>query len=301
MVLFLQQLDITALASPLLRHEVEDVQSIEEPALQRRQDQTVTITGINTFGVQPRLEIRQLEQNTDQWNIFLLGMQRFQKTNQSDLISYYQIAGIHGRPYQPWDGVPSAPGVEGPGYCAHVSNLFLAWHRPYLALFEQTLYQHIVAVVNEFPAGAQRQRYASAALSWRFPYWDWAALPTDGGSAYPASMQSPTINVTTPNGTATIHNPLYSYKFHPVSQQDFYFNPVSLLDGALEQSQVLTSISSQRGTRLSGFQQAGPRMPRARTICLSQCSITIESRFKTVFTTCSLTMTTLLNSATKHG
>ena len=226
MFLLLEQLSTTTFALPLLRHEVEEVQSNQEATMRTRQDQTVAITGINTFGVQPRLEIRQLQQNIDQWNIFLLGMLRFQQTDQSDQISYYQIAGIHGRPYTAWDGVPPAPGVQGPGYCNHLLNLFLAWHRAYLALFEQTLYQHIVETVNEFPAGAQRQRYAAAALSWRFPYWDWAAPPADGESVYPASMQSPTINVTTPNGTAMIHNPLYSYKFHPVSQEDFYFNPV---------------------------------------------------------------------------
>ena len=166
----LQQLSITTFASPLLRHEVEEVHSNQEATLHTRQDQTVAITCINTFGVQPRLEIRQLQQNTDQWNIFLLGMLRFQQTNQTDQISYYQIAGIHGRPYTAWDGVPPAPGVQGPGYCNHLLNLFLAWHRAYLALFEQILYQHIVEAVNEFPAGSQRQQYAAAALSWRFPY-----------------------------------------------------------------------------------------------------------------------------------
>ena len=231
MTLVLQHFSVIASASPLMRHGVEAVSSDQRAAIQRRQDQTVATTGITTFGVQPRLEIRQLEENPDQWNLFLLGMRKFQQTNQTNMTSYYSIAGIHGRPYIAWNGVPSAPGVQGPGYCAHLLNLFLAWHRAYLALFEQTLYQHIVDAVNEFPAGAQRQRYASAALSWRFPYWDWAAPPADNGSAYPESMQSETITVTMPNGTTVIHNPLYSYQFHNVSQNDFYFNPVSLRDG----------------------------------------------------------------------
>jgi len=82
-----------------------------------------------------------------------------------------------------------------------------------------------VAAVNEFPAGALRQRYASAALTWRWPYWDWAATPAAGQSVYPASLQTPTVNVTGPNGTMIIANPLYSYQFHPVSSTDFYFNP----------------------------------------------------------------------------
>ena len=213
-------------ASPLPRHEVEDIIDPSVNRLARRQNPTVVVKGME-FGTQPRLEIRQLQQNADQWNIFLLGMARFQQTDQSNMTSYYQIAGIHGRPYIPWDDVPAANGVNSPGYCMHVLNLFLAWHRPYLAMFERTLYQHIIDAVNSFPAGAQRQRYARAAISWRFPYWDWAMTPPAGQGTFPTSLQSPTVNVIMPNGSSTIPNPLYSYRFHPVSVKDFYFDPVS--------------------------------------------------------------------------
>jgi tyrosinase len=92
---------------------------------------------------------------------------------------------------------------------------------------QQVLYSHIVAAVNEFPAGATRNRYAQAALSWRHPYWDWAAQPSDGQSVLPTSMSSPTVNVIMPNGSTTIANPLYAYRFHPVSMEDFYYQPVS--------------------------------------------------------------------------
>ena len=92
---------------------------------------------------------------------------------------------------------------------------------------QQILYQHIVDAVNEFPAGAIRQRYASAALSWRHPYWDWAAEPPAGESVLPTSITSPTITVTMPNGTATIPNPLYSYHFQWITVADFYYSPVS--------------------------------------------------------------------------
>jgi len=43
-------------------------------------------------------------------------------------------------------------------------------------------------------------------------------------------MTSPKVTVTTPNGASTIDNPLYAYKFHPVSKEDFYYDPVWLLD-----------------------------------------------------------------------
>lgn len=49
--------------------------------------------------------------------------------------------------------------------------------------------------------------------------------PPAGQSVWPDFMSTPTINVTMPNGTATIANPLFSYKFHPVSVTDFYYNP----------------------------------------------------------------------------
>lgn len=89
------------------------------------------------------------------------------------------------------------------------------------------LYQHIVDAVNAFPVGAVRQRYAAAALSWRAPYWDWAATPAAGESVYPTSVTTPMVTVTMPNGTASIPNPLFSYQFHPVVADDFYYAPVS--------------------------------------------------------------------------
>lgn len=220
---------VVTLAKAVPRHGVDqlvDQEGEDRPHLLKRQNPTVAITGIKSYGIQPRLEIRQLEAQSDQWNIFLLGLDRFQQTDQNNLTSYYQIAGIHGRPYIPWDDVPPAQGQSSPGYCTHVSNVFLPWHRPYLALFEQELFQHIIDAVNEFPTGAQRQKYAAAALTWRWPYWDWAAPPPEGEGVYPWSLQAPTVNVTKPNGTEEIRNPLFSYRFHPVSVEDFYFNPV---------------------------------------------------------------------------
>jgi len=40
-------------------------------------------------------------------------------------------------------------------------------------------------------------------------------------------MGQQTVNVTMPNGTATIPNPLFAYNFHPVIANDFVYNPVS--------------------------------------------------------------------------
>lgn len=40
-----------------------------------------------------RQEIRQMEKNTDMWTLYILGLNMMQYTDQSHLLSYYQIAG----------------------------------------------------------------------------------------------------------------------------------------------------------------------------------------------------------------
>ena len=96
-----------------------------------------------------------------------------------------------------------------------------------MALFEQILFEFIIECVNEFPPGELRDRYAQAALLIRLPYWDWAVKPENNGSCLPDIVMQPLIDVVMPNGTATIDNPLYSYKFHPITQSDMFFDPVS--------------------------------------------------------------------------
>lgn len=49
----------------------------------------------------------------------------------------------------------------------------------------------------------------------------------------PKSMRTPFVKVTMPNGTNTIPNPLYAYKFHPVYKEDFYYTPVSEIPSEL--------------------------------------------------------------------
>jgi tyrosinase len=149
----------TSWAGPIekrLLHTVEHIQT--EPRRPKpRQHAPFAVTGGvagNGSRVQPRLEIRDLAANADQFNIFLLGMQKMQAVDQSDFLSYFQLAGIlycplcfdtrlanpilgiHGRPMVSWNGVQGNDSSPNPGYCTHVSNLFLAWHRPYLALYE---------------------------------------------------------------------------------------------------------------------------------------------------------------------
>ena len=90
-----------AVVAPLLKHQIEELARNEDDAeqlLNRRQSSAnssgyTVVTGIQGTSTQPRLEIRQLEKNPDQWNIYLLGMNRFMRSNQSEKLSYYQVAG----------------------------------------------------------------------------------------------------------------------------------------------------------------------------------------------------------------
>lgn len=64
----------------------------------------------------------------------------FNKDSQDNVRSFFQIGGIHGLPYIPWDGVtgnkPFNPNAQWGGYCTHGSVLFPTWHRPYVMLYE---------------------------------------------------------------------------------------------------------------------------------------------------------------------
>ncbi|KAI8939615.1 hypothetical protein NX059_003376 [Plenodomus lindquistii] len=156
----------------------------------------------------PRLEIRDLQKNADQWNLYLLGMERFQGKSKSDPLSYYQVAGVHGRPFQTWNNFPT-PLLNQAGFCPHVNTLFGSWHRPYLAIYEQAWYQAVQEVIAQFPSN-QQQRWRNAAATLRMPYWDWAI---ETNTAVPQAMRDPTVRVTKPSGSVTIPNPIYSYSW----------------------------------------------------------------------------------------
>lgn len=177
----------------------------------------------------PRLEIRKLRENNAQWNLYLLGLNEFYYAKQqTEKTSYYQVAGIHGRPFTAWDNVPFGNGLGG-GYCPHSSTLFPTWHRPYLALYEQTLYDIIQDVAKTFNSA----EYTQAAQTFRVPYWDWAADVPKGKHVLPDTISGSAYIVltvpkgTSPTGTKTISNPLFRYHFKPLNSNDLPDTPVS--------------------------------------------------------------------------
>ncbi len=205
---------------------------IDTPIDLPKRDSSYAITGIKTgLGangeVPNRIEIRELQKDNVPWNLYLYALNRFQSKDQSDMLSYYQVSGIHGRPYTPWDNVQFAEGVSG-GYCTHSSPLFPVWHRPYLALYEEQLAALALDVANTLFSGNEKDQYLAAAAKFRIPYWDWAAPAAPGENVLPSSISgSPWIMITLQNSTTVIPNPLYQYQFHPLSNDDMVYWPVS--------------------------------------------------------------------------
>ena len=194
------------------------------------------ITGIQAgvdarTGFRPlRYDISELQKSGEAWDLYILALQKYSQTNQSDPMSNYQVsgelaprpyhvlqftqAGIHGYPRAPWDG--AVGNGSSPGYCTHSSILFPMWHRPYLLLYEQILWGHAQEIAAEYPPG-ERERYQKVALVLRIPYWDWAQK----NSEMPDIVSQDQVTINTPQGPQTIPNPLNKYHFHPYVASDF--------------------------------------------------------------------------------
>ncbi|KJZ68055.1 hypothetical protein HIM_12555 [Hirsutella minnesotensis 3608] len=147
-----------------------------------------------------------------QWDLYIQALSSMIGVGPSDPLSYFQIEGIHGYPALEWNNTGSRNNNGWEGYCPHGEALFLAWHRPYLVLFEaslitQLLVDHARRIASEYQGAAQTQ-YLQAAEQLRAPYWDWAA-----SSDVPPSTVPPTITVNTAQGSMQVNNPLSGYTF----------------------------------------------------------------------------------------
>ncbi|KAI1290962.1 tyrosinase [Xylaria venustula] len=176
------------------------------------------ITGIKD-GLGPNGEVP-VRRDFDEWStskdpkdktqfiLYLLALKRFQAVDPADRDSYFQIAGIHGYPYVPWDEPSTTQKEIGrKGYCVHANNLFPPWHRPYMLLYEQRLYEIMVnEIIPKYPA--YKEKYLEAARSWRLPYWDWAKNPK-----VPRFARYKKINLTIGGEPSVeIANPLYQFR-----------------------------------------------------------------------------------------
>ncbi|KAI1768268.1 Di-copper centre-containing protein [Hypoxylon sp. FL1150] len=192
--------------------------------LQKREPlQSPIVTGLpRVNGSSPlRRDIRDLAKDEDGWTLYILALNWMQYTDQDSPFSWYQITGIHGAPGLTWHDVSPTAGNEHSGYCTHVSILFPTWHRPYLALYEQVLYNIVQYIASYYPLELH-DRFQKAADNFRVPYWDWAAAHPDEESSLPRAVGGPpTLDIAGPNGVQTISNPLFSYVFRPFNGSTF--------------------------------------------------------------------------------
>ncbi|MCJ1477585.1 hypothetical protein MMC13_006258 [Lambiella insularis] len=162
------------------------------------------VTGQRPF----RQEFSIFQDSGAQFDLYIQALQRLQNTNQTAMLSYFQVCGIHGYPNVPWDGVVGY--TSRVGYCTHSSILFPTWHRPYLALYEQLLWEQAQKVAATYNT-SEKATYQAAAKSFRMPYWDWSLNAT-----MPTLVNVPIITIKTPKGVQSVPNPLYNYTFHPL-------------------------------------------------------------------------------------
>ncbi|KAF5591026.1 tyrosinase precursor (monophenol monooxygenase) [Fusarium subglutinans] len=130
------------------------------------------VLGLAGFGTEQRLDIDvMLTEQPDTFNLYLIALMElqgmkdlpwptpdgysFQDGSQADLkMSWFQLTGIHGQPPH-----------------------FGTWHRPYLAMMEQTLFRQVANVAKRFSESnipdEQKKKYLAAAEQFRLPYWDY--------------------------------------------------------------------------------------------------------------------------------
>ncbi|KAK3374755.1 common central domain of tyrosinase-domain-containing protein [Podospora didyma] len=148
----------------------------------------VIIKGIPPVGGKPGIRKEFSKWSTEQpetsiqVSLFIRALQRFYARDYKETLSYFQVASIHGFPGDlKWDN-SDAPQYTREGYkghhiyCTHNLQTFPTWHRPYMALFEQTVHELMGDVIKDmkFARDDDKQTWIDASNEWRLPYWDWA-------------------------------------------------------------------------------------------------------------------------------
>ncbi|KAF8534625.1 common central domain of tyrosinase-domain-containing protein [Trichophaea hybrida] len=177
-------------------------------------DPTYAITGIPlpdpSEPIPVRQEISAWYSNIDnaiQVSLFIQALTVLEKMDFQDKLSYFGVAGIHGEPPVQWDGAPGNG-----SYCNHNMVTFPTWHRPYVLLFEQRLYEIMLDIINTTVPDSEKELWKSAAQHWRLPYWDWAAeQPYIKDFGVPELTTLEKVDIILPNGKTTVDNPLWKF------------------------------------------------------------------------------------------
>lgn len=99
-------------------------------ALANQAAATVTITGAKTGLSSGQVPLRQnivdlFNKGGPQWTLYLRALSAWYDTDDKDPESFFQIAGIHGRPIIPWDSDEEAKVQM--GYCPHIVRCVKNW------------------------------------------------------------------------------------------------------------------------------------------------------------------------------
>ncbi|OAA39531.1 tyrosinase 2 [Beauveria brongniartii RCEF 3172] len=163
-----------------------------------------------------------------QWHLYLQALRAMYDRDSKDPESFFQIAGelpksaqsIHGRPFTEYNNAGKMNTNGWSGYSTHGEILFIIWHRPFVALFEQTLVKEAKILAAQYPDNL-RPIYQRAAEDLRAPYWDWALEPWLPSVVLPETIE---VKAATKTGTVAkkIDNPLYTYRFSKEVMQGKY-------------------------------------------------------------------------------
>ncbi|KAG9045504.1 hypothetical protein FS842_001173, partial [Serendipita sp. 407] len=178
--------------------------------------------------VKPRLEIKEFMANKKQFSLYVQALNTLYSELKTEVLSYFSLSKIHGRPFGPWNNVdpPLNPQGQPKGFCVHHEIQFLTWHRPYVALFEQEIYKRANSIAKEYKADSEA--WIQAASDLRQPYWNWA----DPSGILPQALldlffkDSVTIGPASKDGAeSSVSNPFCLYHFKDGERDGFTTDP----------------------------------------------------------------------------
>ncbi|KAB8274760.1 common central domain of tyrosinase-domain-containing protein [Aspergillus minisclerotigenes] len=121
--------------------------------------------------------------NRIQLTLFVEALTVIQNRPLNDQLSYFRLAGIHGAPWTEWDGVPGGQtdSKGNPtGFCVHNNYTFPTWHRVYVTLYEQVIYEAMLDFIKQNVPQNGKADWENEAKQWRLPYWDFARFARHG-------------------------------------------------------------------------------------------------------------------------
>ncbi|KAF9477267.1 tyrosinase [Pholiota conissans] len=218
-------------------------------------------------GCYERLEIHDFVKNEKFFSLYIQALDAaYNKVSPDNVESFFQVAGIHGRPYQDYAGAKgTGPAGKWAGYCTHSTVLFPTWHRPYVALLEQVLQKRAIEIAEDYTFDCDDWMEAAVAL--RQPYWDWAIH----SSPPPEVISMQQVTITNSNGERVlVNNPMYCYAFPQGELGSFagHFQtwPTTLRCPTSDASAAMSDVK----TLQSNLDKDGPNVRKATYNMLSQ-------------------------------